>query len=548
MLEKIWNNAPESPWIYIFKDQNNKILYVWKAKNLKNRIKQYFQPWSVRKQDMLAKAHKLERITTSNNEEALILEENFIKQHQPEYNRLLKNNSWYVYIKIPNEDFPKISIVRKKLSDNANYIWPKNHSKNLKKFLNYLQNFFKLRTCSNSQFKKWKLCTKYDFGLCAWRCVNKNKQEYQKKISDLANFFEWNYQKIQNLLLEEIEKAIKIQNFERANQLKHFYLDLENFANKQNIVLNKEISWIIGKIIKIKTDSNNNQNNNSKSEIFVFSIIKLLNWKIIDIIRWKEFAQDIDLSTLIQHINQEFQINININDYDKQQDFWFENLNTKLNPEEKEELEKLINNSIQNFIISTSFEEHNIIWELLKNLQKKYNLKNFPYRIECVDISHMQWNYISAWLSCFVAWIKYNKWYRKYKITNTKNDDYLALEEVITRRFKNLKNLPDLFIIDWWKWQLNIIKKLITKNQLFKDLIDKIDFISIGKWKARKKNKINLSDKDTVEKIYFFDNLLNIKEQTLEYDQSDKILIELRDEAHRFANFYRKQQMESQWK
>ena len=129
---------PNNPWVYIFKTKSWKILYIWKAKNLKNRISQYFQSWSIWKQDMLLKADNLEFMITESENEALILETNLINKHRPQYNSLILWENSYIYIKITNENFPQITFTRYRKNDWAIYIWPKYYKHDLKKLLQLL--------------------------------------------------------------------------------------------------------------------------------------------------------------------------------------------------------------------------------------------------------------------------------------------------------------------------------------------------------------------------------------------------------------------------
>ncbi|MEI6672261.1 MAG: GIY-YIG nuclease family protein [bacterium] len=134
-----------------------------KAKNLQKRIGQYFSPNSLRKQEMLEKADKVDFLIVKNESEALYLEDNMIKQHQPEYNNLLKADNSYVYIKITKESFPQIFLTRKKNNDNALYIGPKNNTIQLKNFLQYMRQVLKFRGCKPTQFRQGKLCSDYYF-------------------------------------------------------------------------------------------------------------------------------------------------------------------------------------------------------------------------------------------------------------------------------------------------------------------------------------------------------------------------------------------------
>ena len=226
---------------------------------------------------------------------------------------------------------------------------------------------------------------------------------------------------------------------------------------------------------------------------------------------------------------------------------------------------------------------------MFATLQKRYHLKHIPYRIECIDISHLSGGRTSGWLSCLMAGLPYKKWYRRYKISGKQkawspkpSDDYEALQELLERRFSpSLKErgsggegeLPSCLVIDGGKGQLNVVKKL-CKDPKRKEIANQIDIISLGKWEARTKSNIwKLTEtkklmaslikeevsadadggfvrpnKLITEIIYRLDQNLKIHETNMVYDQADKILLKARDEAHRFANNYRKKQMSKEFK
>lgn len=157
------SKIPTQAGVYLFKDRKDEILYIGKAKNLQKRLTQYFSPNSLRKQEMLSKATKVDFLTVKNESEALYLEDNLIKQHQPFYNNLLKADNSYTYIKITKEQFPQIILTKRRNNDGAIYIGPKNDTIQLKKFLQYLRQILKFRGCKTTQFKQGKLCSDYYF-------------------------------------------------------------------------------------------------------------------------------------------------------------------------------------------------------------------------------------------------------------------------------------------------------------------------------------------------------------------------------------------------
>ncbi len=546
------SHLPFSPWVYFFKKNSGKILYIWKAKNIKKRVEQYFNKdiW-VWKEDMVSKADFVDFVITNSDQEAYILEKNLVQKYQPKYNTLLKWDNSYTYIKITNEDFPQIFFTRFKQSDGALYIWPKVYKKELKKLLHILRQFFQFRGCNKTTFQKWVLCGDYTFWLCKWWCsryleVDENNQiqinkkapedkqsikarkenlqkKYQEIINNVINFFEWKTEKVENKILDEINRAIQIENYERAARLRDIYQNIRKFTSKQGIELSETITWNFFKIKHI-------------GGWFVFAIAKFYNWKLIDIVKFKESDSDNTFSELKNSFEHDFG---KLKFYKKTTNYsigWSKDFNA-LPKTVFEDIDWLLENLIQSLIISSSFEKENVLSSLLEILQERYFLKNYPYKMECVDISHFSGDYKAWGLSCLMWWIPTKKFYRMYSISKEGvNNDYASLEEVLTRRFKSKNTLPDLLVIDWWKWQLWVLKKLIKTSQKFSNIFNKVDFISIWKWKA----KVSKKDK---EKIYYFDCNFNIREKTMIYDDADKVLLKLRDESHRFANRYRKKKM-----
>ena len=549
MLTTDISKIPTNAGVYLFKDKKWIILYIGKAKNLQKRLWQYFSPNSLRKQEMLDKADKVDFLIVKNESEALYLEDNMIKQHQPEYNNLLKADNSYVYIKITKESFPQIFLTRKKINDNALYIGPKNDTIQLKKFLQYLRQIVKFRGCKNTQFRQGKLCSDYYFWLCRGRCkapLKNQPEEYKEILTIITSFFKWNTKPIEREIYHQIEEAIIQENFERAAQLRDIYQSLQWFVEKQNVVLpaRKDGYLAIVKIIGTQ---------------FIYTVLVFTKGKLMDVITSKEHCSDIEEDSLYLAIQRTFgEATMKKNKNESQ--ITSKNF-AKVGEKVRKELWKLAENFLDSYIISQSLqEESTMINDMFKTLQMRYGLKNIPYNIECIDISHLSGWRTSGWLSCLMAWLPYKKWYRRYKIKAKKSDDYEALQELLERRESNWWELPNLLIIDGGKGQLGVVKKL-CKDPKRKKIVSQIDIVSLGKWEARKKSNI-WKTKDPLdkggkqkgrfgaisEKIYTLDDKLKIHEIAMTYDQADKILLKARDEAHRFANAYRKKQMSQEFR
>lgn len=534
---------PTNPGVYQFKDKDSKILYIGKAKNLQKRVSQYFAKNSLRKAEMLKKAQKVDFLIVSNEGEALYLENNLIKQYKPFYNTLLKWWNWYTYIRLSPDQFPQVILTRNKRDDGATYIWPKRNSQELKKLMQYLRMILKFRTCPISQFRQGKLCSDFNFGLCEWYCqFPKNNSNSPDFIQPFTSFFRWNTKPIEKEIKNQIQTAIQTQNFERAAKLRDIFLHIEQMVERQTVELDKKITWYVMEIRKI-------------SDYRVFVVLNFYEGRLIDVIRDKISIDEWDPYHLLANLAADIDDTFSIQS-DSWKDNWLIALTTKikLNKTEKADILAMLDRFFESFLLSTTFEANNLNNDLLKLIQSRYHLANFPNRIECVDISHLGGSRRSGGLSGMEGWLLEKKFYRRYKIRSetSGSDDYSALEEVILRRFEH-SSIPNLFILDWWKGQLNVIKKIYDEKERFRDIFHSVDFISLGKWEARKKSWIGWRSKrwwDEVitEKIYRFDKNWHIDEILLHYDQADKLLTKLRDEAHRFSNAYRKKQMSQEFK
>ncbi len=549
-------NIPQEPWVYFFKDKKDIVLYIGKAKNLQKRVAQYFAAGSVWKQDMMQKADKVDFIVVQTESEALYLEDNLIKQHLPEYNNLLKADNSYTYLKISNHEYPEIHLTRKKIPDGSTYIWPKHNTQELKKLLQYIRQILKRRGCKNTQFKQKKVCSDYYFGLCKGRCALADLGSYQPIISAITSFFKWNTKPIDQEIRQQLKDAIDNQHFERAGKLRDILLSLNAFTEQQTAVIPSLIS---GHILEIREIGDRR----------VYVVIYLYQGKVIDVIRQKINKSDYDKDSLLANLNAIYTGSNNIISSKKiksesisiSNNHWFTAYNSRYialdkNPKKSEEKEivNFMERCFDSFVVSTSFETENLLNDLLSSLQTRYAFKNFPYRMELLDISHLSGWRASGGISCLLWWIPYFKWYRRYKISSKvkQQDDYSALKEVLIRRFLGDKEttLPDVFILDWGKGQLNVVKELLQEKPDFQEIFDKVVFVWLGKWAARKTTNIGKQKawEDITEKIYSFDVVLKIKETKIIYDDADKLLIKLRNEAHRFANAYRKKQMSKEWK
>ncbi len=541
-MKKPYDHLPHQPWVYIFKTSGGKVLYIGKAKDLKKRVRQYFEGSpGVRKQDMIARFGKIDYITTRTEEEAILLENNLIKQYQPPFNTLLKGDTWYVYIKIWwggaqnkfTQAFPRIHLTRYKKPDWAIYIGPKPWKKDLTKTLQFLRQILQFRSCSNSVFNRGKLCIDYDFELCKGWCVYGKKDfeklanQYEQIVQTLKDFFEGNTAPIQDLLLQKIDEAVKTQNFERAARLRDILFYIQRLGESYQIVVNDlPITWRIFLVEQV-------------SGFVLLAGVRLSEGKIIDVLKLKR--QD-SLNEILSQLQREFgQLKSKkINDNKLIQ----KTPSIKFVPWE---LIDFLETQINQIIASSAFEKQNVMNVVLKDLQSKLWLKNFPYNIEAIDISHLSWDWGSGSLVRLQSWVPVKKLYRRYKIHTPWWNDVGAIREVIVRRFLlgKDKSLPDLFLIDGGKAQLNEVIKIVQDYPEFEKILQKVDFVALAKGKAR---KVGGRLQWAKEKVLVLDSNWKIKEFEVDQSQYFKILQKARDEAHRFANAYREIRMKKEWK
>lgn len=336
---------------------------------------------------MLNKASSVDFLIVNNESEALYLEDNLIKQHQPEYNNLLKADNSYTYIKITREAFPQILLTKRKINDGASYIGPKKDSMQLKKFLQYLRQISKYRGCKATQFRQAKVCSDYYFGLCQGRCQmtkeHKAQNQYKDIVQNIISFFQGNTNRITQEIHKQITQASNNQNFEWAAQLRDIYRSLQSFVEKQNVVVSQNQDGYLALIKLIGTQ-------------YLYTVLVFMQGKLIDVITSKQQTNDIERDSLEMAIKRMFgEGNIHQDDQEtwiigvhnnKKAKKYLNKNNTQMKP-----LYILAQNFLESYIISQTLQEDTkLINDMFQTLQTRYHLQNIPYRIECIDISHLQ--------------------------------------------------------------------------------------------------------------------------------------------------------------
>ena len=541
-LNLILSALPESPGCYQFFNDNAEIIYVGKAKNLKKRVASYFKKEiPENKTKVLVKQIRdIKYIVVETEEEALLLENNLIKQYRPRYNVLLKDDKTYPYIVVKNEYFPRIFQTRNIIKDGSFYFGPYASLYMAKTMLQMIKSIYKIRTC-NYPFSadsiaqgKYKICLEYHIKQCNGPCIGMiSPEKYNEQILEIREILKGNSSRITNHLLEQMRQLSENLQFEEAQIVKEKYDILENYRSRSTVVTsslnnidvfsfdeNEKSAFINylhisnGAVIHVYTLEYKKKLDEPKEELLGLGIVEMrkqFNSKAREII--VPFLPDVKLSESIEYTIPQ-----------------------------KGDKKKLLNLSTQNvkqykvdcLKRAEKFNPEQRTTRLLKTIQEDLHLPVLPMHIECFDNSNIQGTSAVAACVVFKKGKPSKTDYRRFHIkTVVGANDFASMEEIVTRRYSRLiedeQTLPQLIIIDGGKGQLNVATNVLKKL----NILDKISIIGLAK---------------RLEEIFYPNDpeplILNKTSETL------KIIQHLRDEAHRFGiTFHRnvrsKKQVES---
>ena len=486
VLEDKINFLPDKPGVYLMKNENDKIIYVGKAISLKKRVKSYFvgkKQDSAKTRALVKNIVDLEYILTDTEIEALILESNLIKKHRPKYNISLKDDKSYPYVKITNEDFPRVMITRKKKKDGDKYFGPYTNSTSLKITLDVIRDIFPYRTCNQKVFRNTRPCLNAHIKKCLAPCVGRvSKEEYQEIIKDVVLFLEGKQDDLLISLYEQMRQKSENLQFEQAAVLRDKIKSIENIVEKQKITTKgQEDQDVIAMAQGLNTVC---------AQVFLIRKGKLIGRENFFLDGTEESSlEEIIASFIKQYYNeqnfipQEILIQREIEEKKIIEEWLSEKkqarvyLKTPYKGERKHLLELVSKNALEllkqeedRLLQKKSTSEEGII-----ELQKELNLQELPVRIEAFDISNTQGTESVASLVVFVEGRPDKSQYRKFKIKTVEGpDDFASMHEVVDRRFRNLKKEenrpgkivkhPDLVIVDGGKGQLKEARKAMVKQ------------------------------------------------------------------------------------
>lgn len=544
-------NLPSSPGVYLYKNKKDEIIYIGKAKNLKNRIKSYFTNFGKHQQFkteiLVSKIDNVEYILTDTELEALVLESSLIKKHKPKYNIDLKDDKSYPYLKVTRELFPKITITRKILNDGAKYHGPYSNVKSLRRILKDLKAFFKIRNCnlaideSSIKSKKHKVCLNYHIRICSGPCEGFTKPVvYQKNVKKITSFLTGSGQALISELKEKMVEASQDLRFEEAGELRDQIKLLSSYQSDQKV---ESGNFTPIDYLNIACEDNDaccvifrvrNGRMVARNHFFLKGVFKKSSEEIAEEFIKKYYFQnthDIPREIIVSALPEDT----------KTITEWLSGLRGKkaelIIPKigNKQKLLKLAYKNAELLLKEMKQQkmEKDYTPRSLLSLKRDLNLPKLPAIIECFDISHFAGRETVASLICFKNAKPYKKRYRRYKIKTVEGiDDFASMKEVVERRYSRLKieqneeePLPNLIIIDGGKGQLSSAVKILNNLEL-----SNIPVVGLAK---RMEEVFLPGDPEPI--------MIPRTSSAL------KLIKQIRDEAHRFAiTFHRNLRGKSQ--
>ena len=535
-LKNIVSNLPNKPGTYQYYDKEHTIIYVGKAKNLKNRVSSYFHKEADRFKTkvLVSKIYDITYTVVNSEEDALLIENQLIKQYQPRYNVLLKDGKTYPSICITNEYFPRIFNTRTINKRYGSFYGPYSHISSMYAILEIVKKLYKPRTCrfpitkEGIEQKKYKPCLEYHLGNCDAPCIGKQSYEdYQQNMAQARQILKGNTREVQRLMKAKMEECAAKLRFEEAEVYKQRYIALENFAAKSEIVSYTIADVDVFSIVNDDSKKNAFINylhvtNGAINQSFTFEYkrkleetdAELLNEAIPEIReRFKSTAKEIIVP---------FELDFHIKDAtffipqrgDKKHLLELSEMNAKQHKFDRlKQAEKLNPEQRQT--------------RLMKELQDRLKLPKLPYQIECFDNSNISGTDAVAACVVYKGMKPSKKDYRKYNIkTVVGPDDYASMQEVVRRRYKRMVEegmpLPDLIITDGGKGQMEVVREIVED-----ELQLAIPIAGLAKDNRHRTNEL----------------LYGFPPQTIGIPTKSelfKVLTQIQDEVHRFAiSFHR---------
>lgn len=542
-LKNIVLNMPEKPGTYQYYDENHTIIYVGKAKNLKRRVSSYFHKEVDRYKTkvLVSKIRDISYSVVNSEEDALLIENQLIKQYKPRYNVLLKDGKTYPSIVVTKEPYPRIFKTRKINKRYGQYFGPYPHIGNMYAILDIIHKLYKPRSCRFPITKegiaahKYSPCLEYHIGNCKAPCVDKQSyDDYQEQMNMAREILKGNTRDVENMIYDKMQKAAEKLRFEEAEELKQQYMALKDFASKSEVVSHTITDVDVFTIVNDDQRKNAYINyihvkNGAINQSFTYeykrkleeSDEELLNDAIPDIReRFHSHAREI-----IVPFPLDFKI--------KDAEFFIPQRGDKHHLLELSEMNAK-QYKVDRLKQSDKLNPEQKAMRLMKELQDKLKLPRLPYTIECFDNSNISGSDPVAGCIVYKGMKPSKKDYRTYNIkTVTGPDDYASMQEVVRRRYSRMKEedtpLPDLIITDGGKGQMDCVREVIED-----ELGLKIPIAGLAKDDKHRTNEL----------LYGFPpQVVGLKTDS----ELFFLLTQIQDEVHRFAiSFHRNKRSKHQ--
>ncbi len=546
-IRELIKSFPGDPGVYLMKNSVSKIVYVGKAKNLKSRVRSYFgtgSDHSPKTVFLVRQVHHVEFIVTKTEVEAFLLEASLIKKHRPKYNIRLKDDKTYPYIRVSFADhFPRLYLSRKVIRDGSLYFGPYTNSFVVHETIKFLNETFSIRDCQDGFMKTRKRpCMTYEIGRCTAPCVKLvSEKAYRKDIEGVLQFLSGENTKVMKELERRMKKSAKEERFEQAGKYRdslnalHAILEKQSVINAQSddnqdaIAFHGDDRGCLVSLIHVRQGRVIGQRSHFLPQVNIFAVgedvrewlVEFINQYYYENIVPDEVLLTVDLgrdvNSLLQNVlcersGHKVKVRFATDDVGRQ----------LVDMAEK--------NARSHFNSYVTRAESKI--NALEYIQKKLRLPRLPRRIECYDISNFQGQESVGSQVVFEDGVPLKSDYRRYKIKTVEGpDDFASLKEVLQRRFKHKEyDEPDLVLVDGGKGQLNKIVAALEE-------IGRTDVPVVGIAKARVQGEFSDQDVLSSEERFFLPGQQN----PITFSRSEDalhILVNLRDEAHRFAITY----------
>ncbi len=533
-LKTIVNSLSEEPGCYQYLDKNGVIIYVGKAKNLKRRVSSYFNnsPKNRKTQILVSKIEDIKYIVVPTDEDALIQENNLIKEHQPFYNILLKDGKTYPSVCVTNEYLPRVIKTRNIDKGLGIYYGPFSHHGTLNAMLELIDKLYSVRLCHTDiteekiREKKVKSCLYYDIGKCQAPCIGlQSRDNYIEQIDEIKDILSGNTRALCKKLLQEMEELAEREEFIQAEAVKQKYIMAKDFDSKSRVITstNQNIdvfsieddenkAWVNymhvvnGCITRVFTNEYKKRLDETKEEILALAIVSMRE-------KYGNSSKEV-----VVPFEQDFHLN------------GVEFIVPKAG--DKKKLLFLSESNVRQYRIDALKQEDKLNPEqrninILKELQRKLKLPKLPMRIECFDNSNIMGQDAVAGCVVFIGGKKSKENYRKYNIkTVVGSDDYASMSEVVFRKYSRAVDegttLPDLIITDGGKGQMEVVRKVI-EDKLHLD----IPIAGLAKDSHHRTNELLFGFPPMVVGVEMDSPLF-------------RLLTQIQDEVHRFAITFHK--------